>query len=113
MPEAEQHLGVERVDERTACGRRRIQSTAPPTRYIGSGARPSNTRAPVQVTAKAVNSRALARSIEIASGTEPYMPNSTTEPARSRCAQPHQATAWMPEFWTQANSSSRPSMAST
>ena len=28
---------------------------------------------------------ALARSIEIASGTEPYRPNSTTEPARNRC----------------------------
>ena len=91
----------------------RIHSTAPPTRYIGSGARPSNTRAPDQVTAKAVNRTALARSIEIASDTDPYMPNSTTEAARSRCAQPHQATARMPEFWIQANSSSRPSMAST
>ena len=89
------------------------QSTAPPTRYIGSGGRPSNTRAPDQVTAKAVNRMALARSMEIASGTEPYMPNSMTEPARNRCAQPHQATAWMLEFWIQANSSSRPSMAST
>ena len=89
------------------------QSTAPPTMYIGSGGRPSNTRAPVQVTAKAVNSSALARSIEIRSDTEPYMPNSTTEPARSRCAQPHQATARICEFWTQANSSSKPSIAST
>ena len=70
-------------------------STAPPTRYIGSARRPSNTRAPDQVTAKAVNRMALARSIEIASDTVPYMPNSTTEAARSRCAQPHQATAWM------------------
>src|SRR6185369_15123579 len=90
----------------------RIHRIAPPTRYIGSGARPSNTRAPDQVTAKAVNSIALARSIEIASDTEPYMPNNTTDPARNRWAQPHQATAWMPEFWIQANSSSRPSMAS-
>src|SRR5579862_9308674 len=82
----------------------RIHRIAPPTIYIGSGARPSNTRAPDQVTAKAVNRTALARSIEIASDTVPYMPNSTTEPAQSRCAQPHHATAWIPEFWIQANS---------
>ena len=36
---------------------------------------------------------ALARSMEIRSGTVPYMPNSTTEAARNRCAKPHQATA--------------------
>ena len=41
------------------------------------------------------------------SDTEPYMPNSATEPARKRCAQPHQATARIPEFWIQANSSSK------
>src|SRR6266568_4621806 len=81
----------------------RIHSTAPPTRYIGSGGRPSNTRAPDQVTAKAVNRMALARSMEIASDTEPYMPNSITEAARKRCAQPHHATARIPEFWIQAN----------
>src|SRR6185503_16744379 len=84
----------------------RIHSTPPPTRYIGSGARPSNTRAPDQVTAKAVNRTALARSIEIASDTVPYMPNSTTDAALSRCAEPHPATAWMTEFWIQANSRS-------
>ena len=89
------------------------QSAAPPNKPSGLGERPSNTRAPVQVTAKAVNRTALARSIEMRSDTEPYMPNSTTDAARRRCALPHQATAMMPEFWTQANSSSRPSMAST
>jgi hypothetical protein len=75
--------------------------------------RPSNTRAPVQVTAHAVNRMALARSIEIASGTEPYMPNSMTDAALSRCALPHHATAWMLAFWIHANSSNRPSIAST
>ena len=46
-------------------------------------------------------------------GMEPYKPNSTTEQARSRSAKPHQATAVNAEFWTQANSNSRPSIAST
>jgi threonine synthase len=32
---------------------------------------------------------ALARSIETRSGTDPYMPNSVTEAARSRSAKPH------------------------
>jgi hypothetical protein len=73
-------------------------STAPPTRYISCGGLPSNTRAPDQVMANEVNRMALARSMETASDTVPYMPNSTTDPARSRCAQPHQATARMPEF---------------
>ena len=36
---------------------------------------------------------ALARSIEMRSETEPYIPNSTIEPDRIRCAQPHHATA--------------------
>ena len=31
--------------------------------------------------------------METTSGTEPYMPNSTTEAARIRCAEPHHATA--------------------
>src|SRR3954452_3346963 len=79
-------------------GLARIHNPAPPPRYIGSGGLPSNTRAPDQVTAKAVNKMALARSIEIASDTEPYMPNSITDAARKRCAQPHQATARIPEF---------------
>ena len=45
---------------------------------------------PDQVTANAGNGRALARSIEMTSDTEPYMPNSATEPARKRCAQSQQ-----------------------
>ena len=47
------------------------------------------------------------------SGSCPYIPNSVIEPARSRCAAPHHATAWISEFCTQANSSSKPRMAST
>jgi hypothetical protein len=88
-------------------------ATGPATMYTGSGGRPSNTRAPVQVTAKLTNSRALARSIEIAWETEPYRPNNTTELARIRCAQPHQATARICAFWIHANSSSNPRIAST
>src|SRR4026208_975131 len=76
-------------------------STAPPNNPMMLGERPSNTRAPVQVKAKAMNRIAFDRSMEIHSGAEPYMPNSTTEEARSRCAQPHQATAVIAEFWTQ------------
>ncbi len=70
-----------------------IHVTGPATTYIGRGGRPSNTRAPVQVTAKLRNRSALARSIEIASLTDPNMPKSATELARNRCADPHQATA--------------------
>jgi hypothetical protein len=47
------------------------QSTALVTRYTGSTGRPTNTRAPVQVTAKEVNSKTLARLMEIKSGAEP------------------------------------------
>ena len=89
------------------------QSTAPPNSRIGCGRRWSNTRAPVQVKAKAVNSSALARSIEIRSDTAPYQPNSITEPARNRCAKPHHATAVIAEFCTQANNNSNPRIAST
>ena len=93
MPEESSTRASIESGEQRQCGRR--AATAPRRRpgTPAAAARPSNTRAPVQVTAKEVNRRALARSIEIASGTEPYMPNSMTEPARSRCAQPHQATA--------------------
>src|SRR5882757_9906588 len=100
MPELSRNLESSESVKVDVC-ETRIHSTAPPTTYIGSGARPSNTLAPDHVTANEVNRTALARSIEIASDTDPYMPNSTTDPARSRCAEPHQATAWMPEFWIQ------------
>lgn len=63
--------------------------------------------------AKAVNSSALARSMVISSGAEPYMPNSTTEAARMRCPKPHQATARIAMFCAQANNSSNPRIAST
>ena len=69
------------------------QSAAPANSKIQFGLRWSNTRAPVQVTAKAVNRIALARSIEIRSETEPYLPNSMMEAARNRSAKPHHATA--------------------
>jgi hypothetical protein len=36
---------------------------------------------------------ALATSIEMKSGTEPYIPNSAIDPERIKCALPHQATA--------------------
>ena len=88
-------------------------SAAPANNRNGSARRWSNTRAPVQVTAKAVNSMALARSIEIISGAEPYRPNSMTEAARNRCANPHHATAVIAVFCTQANSSSNPRITST
>ena len=83
--------------------------------FIGgdNAGRPSNTRAPVQVTAKALNNNALARSNETRSGTAPYMPNSTTEAARNKCAKPHHATAVIAVFYTHANSSSNPRIAST
>jgi hypothetical protein len=68
-------------------------NAAPPNSTIGSGRRWSNTRAPVQVKAKAVNNSTLARSIEIRSGTDPNMPNSAIEAARSKSAKPHHATA--------------------
>src|ERR1051326_5798964 len=97
MPDESSTLASSESTKDEVCDTR-IHRIAPPTMYIGSGFRPSNTRAPDQVTAKAVNNSALARSIEIASDTEPYMPNSTTEAARRRCAEPHQATAWMPQF---------------
>src|SRR5665213_2149954 len=97
MPEASSTLASSESTNDDVC-ETRIHRIAPPTTYIGSGARPSNTRAPDHVSAKAVNSSALARSMEMASDTDPYMPNNMTEAARSRCAQPHQATAWMPEF---------------
>ena len=87
--------------------------TAPPNRPMMLGVRPSNTRAPVQVAAKAVNRTAFDKSMEIHSGADPNMPNSTTEAARSRCAEPHQATAVIAEFWTHANNSNNPSIAST
>src|SRR4029079_8769388 len=112
MPEANSTLASSESIKDEVCDTR-IHRIAPPTIYISSGARPSNTRAPDQVNAKAVNSSALARSIEIASDTEPYMPNSAMEPARSRCAQPQQATAWMPEFSIHANSSSTSNIDST
>ena len=73
-------------------------NTAPPNNPMMLGERPSNTRAPVQVTAKAVNRIAFDRSKETQSGADPYMPNSTTEAARSRCAEPHHATAVIAEF---------------
>src|SRR4029079_13334978 len=101
MPEATSTLVSSESTNVEAC-EITIQSAAPPTIKTGSGLRPSNTRAPDQVSAKAANRTALARSIEIASETVPYMPNRTTEAARSRCAQPHQATARMLEFWIQA-----------
>src|SRR5215204_6146244 len=47
------------------------QITAPATRYSGSGLRPSNTCAPAQVTAKAVNNNTLARSMLTHSGADP------------------------------------------
>ena len=75
------------------CATTTSHPTGPATIYMGSAGRPSNTRAPVQVIAKLKSSNALARSIEIASLTLPYIPNSTTEPARRTCAQPHHATA--------------------
>ena len=92
MPEESSTLAL-RESTKNGVRQARIHKTAPPTRYIGSGARPSNTRAPDQVTAKAVHKTALAKSIEIASETEPYSRNSTTDAARNRCAQPHHATA--------------------
>ena len=89
------------------------QNAAPATRPIGAGLPPSKIRAPVQVTANEVSRIALARSMVKTSGSCPYMPNIVIEPARSRCAAPHHATAWISEFCTQANSSSKPRMAST
>ena len=54
-------------------GRRQTssQSAAPANSPSGCGVRPSKTRAPVQVVAKAVNRTALARSIEMRFDTEP------------------------------------------
>ena len=52
---------------RTACGRRRTTTPRRRPDTSARGARPSNTRAPDQVTAKAVNKTALAKSIEITS----------------------------------------------
>ena len=86
---------------------------APPNNRTGSGRRWSNTRAPVQVSANAVNNSALARSIEIRSETDPYMPNSITEAARIRSAKPHHATARIAVFCTHANNNSNPRIAST
>ena len=89
------------------------QNVAPATMPTGAGLPPSKMRAPVQVTANEVSRIALARSMVNTSGSCPYMPNSVIEPARRRCAEPHHATAVISEFCTQANSSSRPRMAST
>jgi len=96
-------------------GSRQISSqiTAPVTRYTGSTGRPSKTRVPVHVTAKAVNSSAFDRSMEMRSGADPYTPNSVTDAARNKWAKPHHATAVIAVFYTQANSSKRPRMAST
>jgi len=69
------------------------QSAAPPIRPIGSGERPSNTRAPVQVTANEVKRIAFDKSMVKTSGSVPYIPNRVIDPARSRCADPHHATA--------------------
>ena len=47
------------------------------------------------------------------SGAEPYKPNSTTDAARNKCANPHHATAVMAVFCTHANNSSNPRITST
>src|SRR5580704_15874240 len=49
----------------------------------------------------------------IKSSTSPNRPNSEIEPARSRCALPHQATARISKFCAHMKSSSSPSIDST
>ena len=96
-------------------GRRQASSqiATPTSANAGSGERRSNTRAPLQVSAKEPNSTALAKSIESEAGTEPCRPNSMIETARIRWALPHQASARLLKFCAQAKNSSRPSMIST
>ena len=81
----EQEAQVEIASRSSADARR---SAKPPGRPPDTSAAADARRTPARRSrsrAKLRNSSALARSIEIASDTEPYMPNSTTEPARSRC----------------------------
>jgi len=65
------------------------------------------------VAANEVRRTALERSMVRMGGHCPYMPKSVMEAARRRCAEPHQATAWMAVFCTHANRRRRPSIAST
>ena len=55
----------------------------------------------------------FARSMVTTSGACPYKPNSEIEPARNRCALPHQPTARISKFCTHMKSMSSPSIDST
>ena len=66
----QQHARVDRVGEERRAAGDQPQHRAADEIASARGARPSNTRAPDQVTAKAVNRMALARSMEIASDTD-------------------------------------------
>src|SRR6267142_4615021 len=79
------------------------QSTGPAKSQYTRGLRPSKTRAPLQVTANASMSVICAKSTEIASYSEPCVPNMTRDMASNKWAKPHQQTARISEFWIAAN----------